>query len=180
MLDDAVDDVHGEALAAVVAEHGHGSGVVQDQAEGLGELAAGVSEEGDVGSGDLHVFGPSAHDGAVVHAVHEDLVDPGSLKAVLPAKVARDLARGSGGGESAGKTNDEGLLAGETLGHGNLGGGTETEVKVHSGEFVADGNHLASFASYGDKRGKERESRGSGSGLETLDTACDKLIGTRR
>mmetsp|Transcript_31013 Transcript_31013/g.49865 ORF Transcript_31013/g.49865 Transcript_31013/m.49865 type:complete len:226 (+) Transcript_31013:301-978(+) len=153
VLDDAVHDVHGEALAAVGAQHAHRPRVVQHQPKRLGALAARVGEEGDVGARNLHGFRPRTHDGTVVHAEHQHLVNPGSLKSVLALEETRDLARRSGGCECAGQTDHEGLLARQASGHLHLGGG-EAEVQGHGGERITDGDHLARFASYGGRGGE--------------------------
>mmetsp|Transcript_3211 Transcript_3211/g.13443 ORF Transcript_3211/g.13443 Transcript_3211/m.13443 type:complete len:304 (+) Transcript_3211:34-945(+) len=147
-LDHAVLDEHREALRAVGAELVHGPGVGEDHPERLGGLPVGVREELDVGPGDALILGPSVHDLPVVHAEHEHFVDPGSLEGVLPREETRDLARGSGGGEGAGKAHDEGLLAREARGHVHLLGREGALLQGHVGELVANGNHLASFAAY--------------------------------
>ena len=147
-LDHAVLDEHREALGAVGAELVHGPGVGEDHPQRLGGLPVGVREELDVGPGDALVLGPGVHDLPVVHAEHEHFVDPGSLEGVLPREETRDLARGSGGGEGAGKAHDEGLLAREARGHVHLLRREGALLQGHVGELVANGNHLASFAAY--------------------------------
>ena len=107
-----------------------------------GNVIPRVSKEGDVGALDLLVLSPSGHNGAIVHTVHQHLVDSRGLKGSLALKVPGNLARGSRGGESAGQTNQDGLLALEALGH----------VHLLRREPVVDGN-IGESAAHSDRHG---------------------------
>jgi hypothetical protein len=100
-LDDAVDDVEDEALAAEVAEGALGARVRHGHAEGICELAPRVGEEGDHRARHLLVLCPSLHHRAIVHAVHENLVDACGLERRLRRKVPGHLHRGSAGRKRA-------------------------------------------------------------------------------
>ena len=153
-LDDAVDDVHAEALAPVGAELTHRSGVVEGHAERCGELGVWVSEEGDVGSGDLLVHRPRAHHRRVIDAVHEHFVDSGSLEFVLSREISRDLARGSGGCEGAGEADHDGLLAREARGGVHL-----------CREWIVGRCDQVGVAAKGARRGRSNGARGDGDAI---------------
>jgi len=110
-LDDAVVEVHGEALAPRVSELSHGSWVSELESERLGGFHARVRHERHFGVLNHHLLSPRGHDGAVVHAEDEHLVDPSLVKLLLSLDIAWDLARGSGWREGAGKTNEDHLAS---------------------------------------------------------------------
>mmetsp|Transcript_117431 Transcript_117431/g.332728 ORF Transcript_117431/g.332728 Transcript_117431/m.332728 type:complete len:230 (+) Transcript_117431:478-1167(+) len=139
-LDDAVVEVHGEALAPRVAEHRHRARVVEAQTKLLGELAARVAEERDVGALDLLVLGPRPHDGAVIDAEDEHISDALGLQLSLLLQVARNQALGSGGREGPREPDQDHPLALRPLGEADLLG-REAEVQGHVREQVS-GLHL--------------------------------------
>jgi len=122
-LDDAVDDVHRGALAAhrVRTKHASGARVRREHnVERDGERRLRVGDKLDqVRAREALVLLPARHDRAVVDAVDIDLVDPSVLKLALNLGFleARDLARGSGGGEGAGERHPKGVSLGEVTGH---------------------------------------------------------------
>ena len=98
----------------------HRTGMVQNHVNGLGELRGRVPHEGDHGADDPLIHGPRVHNGTVVYAVNQHLIDSLRLERILRLKVSGNLLRGSCGRERARKTNDDGLLAGQALTHVDL------------------------------------------------------------
>mmetsp|Transcript_22866 Transcript_22866/g.68644 ORF Transcript_22866/g.68644 Transcript_22866/m.68644 type:complete len:212 (-) Transcript_22866:85-720(-) len=146
------------ALAAARAEGPDGPGVRHLHVHGLGEGPARVRHHGDHGlEADALVLGPRVHDGHVVHAVNDDLVDPRGFQLGLLGQVPGDLLRGSGGRERARKTDDDGLLAGEALRQADRGVGEVRHQDAVGRDAVADGDvaHHAATAQ-GRARGEDR------------------------
>lgn len=65
--------------------------VVQHHIQRVRERAARVAEKGYHAAVDVLVLGPRRHDSAVVHAVHQHLIDAAQLERILLLKVARHL-----------------------------------------------------------------------------------------
>lgn len=87
LLDDAVVDEHGEALAADAAED---LAEVEVEPERLGKLAGGVGEHADLAGGAL-VTAPGLHDERVVDGDADDLVDALGDELVALADEAREV-----------------------------------------------------------------------------------------
>lgn len=141
-LDGAVVYDDGEALATWVAENRHGTIGIKHQVQGLCKLAPGVRQERNHGPLDLLILGPSLHDGTVVDAVDEDLIDALGLQLSLLGEVARHLDVGSDRREGAWQANDYCLLARESRAQVNL---VWREAVIHrdSWELVSDGSEAA-------------------------------------
>ena len=114
----------------------HRTGMVQNHVNGLGELRGRVPHEGDHGADDPLIHGPRVHNGTVVYAVNQHLIDSLRLERILRLKVSGNLLRGSCGRERARKTNDDGLLAGQALTHVDLLR-REAEVELDGRDLVA-------------------------------------------
>lgn len=112
---------------------------IQTLISGLSENVPGVGKEGDVGALDFLVLSPSHHNGAVVHAEHQDLVDSRGLKGLLAFKIPGNLDAGSRGGERAGQTDNDGLLALKALRHVYLLG-RESKVDGNIRESARNGD----------------------------------------
>jgi len=140
VLHHAVVHVEREALAAQVAQGGHGARGWHGHVERLAQLAAGVRKEGDVRAGDPLILGPRLHHGRVIDAVHEDLIDALVANFVPCRLVARHLVLGSGGRESTGEPDNDDLLGGNVLGDVEGGGRPRGLVNVNVGELGADGD----------------------------------------
>mmetsp|Transcript_94539 Transcript_94539/g.271146 ORF Transcript_94539/g.271146 Transcript_94539/m.271146 type:complete len:210 (+) Transcript_94539:353-982(+) len=107
-LDDAVVDEHRKATAAGVAEGRE----LQGQAEGLGQLAAGVGQHGDDAVGtDTLIPGPGIHDGTVIHRIEQNVGDTLGPQLLLPLKISLHLHREAVKGEGARQANDDHLPA---------------------------------------------------------------------
>jgi hypothetical protein len=83
---------------------------------------------------------------------------PAALRASCPPRKPGTWHVDQVGGERAGKTDDDRLLAREALGHVHLRGREGALLEGHVGELIADGDHLASFAARGDERETTRAS----------------------
>lgn len=116
-LHSAIFHIEGAALTARVTQNAHNTGVIKNDIQGLSQLTPGVRKEGDVGTLNVLRLCPSSHDGTIIHAEHNHLVDSCCLQAILPAKVARNLTRGSRGCERTRKADHDGLLACKAFGH---------------------------------------------------------------
>ena len=85
---------------------------------------------------------PRPHDGGVVHAHHQHLIDPARAQRVLPREVSRDLTRRSRRRERAGPADDERFFTGETRAHlHRRRPGGLVRLRDDVGELVADGHH---------------------------------------
>mmetsp|Transcript_249 Transcript_249/g.827 ORF Transcript_249/g.827 Transcript_249/m.827 type:complete len:237 (-) Transcript_249:36-746(-) len=107
----AVVDDHGVALGAHVAELVRG---VELHIQGLGELAAGVREHGDLALG-LLLLAPGLHDEGVVHGDARDDLGAGRLQLLGALDVARQVLLGAGRREGAGHGEKDALLAPEEV-----------------------------------------------------------------
>eukprot|EP00619_Florenciella_sp_RCC1007_P013744 CAMPEP_0205924802 /NCGR_PEP_ID=MMETSP1325-20131115/17183_1 /ASSEMBLY_ACC=CAM_ASM_000708 /TAXON_ID=236786 /ORGANISM="Florenciella sp., Strain RCC1007" /LENGTH=177 /DNA_ID=CAMNT_0053293215 /DNA_START=138 /DNA_END=669 /DNA_ORIENTATION=+ len=131
-LDDTLVNETREPLAAARAENAARARVGHLHAEGLGELTTRVAHErNDTFLVDALVLGPSIHDGGVIHAEDDDLVDPHLRKSHHLFLVAGDLARGSRGRESAREADEDHLLVGAPLRKVDVRRVTEAMIDVH-------------------------------------------------
>lgn len=120
---------------------GGGSGVVHLHVELLGELGGRIAHEADVGSINLLILAPSLHDGSVVDAVHEYLVNPGSLESVLILNKAGDLSCGSGRREGPGEAADDDFAPFAEIGQADHLGRAETLVQIDCGNAISNFDH---------------------------------------
>mmetsp|Transcript_70139 Transcript_70139/g.196312 ORF Transcript_70139/g.196312 Transcript_70139/m.196312 type:complete len:266 (-) Transcript_70139:470-1267(-) len=128
-LDLTLVDESAETLAATRAEFAARAWVGHLYAERLGELTARVAHERDDALViDALVFGPSIHDGSVVNAEDDNLVDPHLRKSHHLFLVAGDLARGSRGSERTREADKDHLLVSAPLGKVNVARVAEAEV----------------------------------------------------
>ena len=123
------------ALATDIPQNSDRAGMGHLHTESLGQTAAGVSEKGDVRSVDILVLSPSLHDGSIIHAEHQHLIDPGLLQSNLTLQKAWDLTRRSCWRERTRKTTDDGPLASKAGSHINFHR-WEPKVKRNCGELV--------------------------------------------
>eukprot|EP00563_Minutocellus_polymorphus_P002888 CAMPEP_0181037378 /NCGR_PEP_ID=MMETSP1070-20121207/9368_1 /TAXON_ID=265543 /ORGANISM="Minutocellus polymorphus, Strain NH13" /LENGTH=261 /DNA_ID=CAMNT_0023115087 /DNA_START=418 /DNA_END=1205 /DNA_ORIENTATION=- len=133
-LDLTVIDNDCMALATSNDPDGGGPGVGHLHVELLGELGGRIAHEADVGSLDLLILAPSLHDGSVVDAVHEYLVDPGGLESVLILNKARDLSCGSGGSEGAWEADHYDFARFAKVGEADHLGRAEALVQIDCGD----------------------------------------------
>lgn len=118
-LGDAINKVDSKALAA----RGRGpekavrARVVEDHPERFRELTCRIAhEQNEFGPGNTLVLGPSFHHRTIVHTEDNDLIDPEVLELVSVLAVARNLAVGSGGCESARQAHEDDLLTHDAFG----------------------------------------------------------------
>eukprot|EP00326_Haptolina_ericina_P012681 CAMPEP_0181213518 /NCGR_PEP_ID=MMETSP1096-20121128/24945_1 /TAXON_ID=156174 ORGANISM="Chrysochromulina ericina, Strain CCMP281" /NCGR_SAMPLE_ID=MMETSP1096 /ASSEMBLY_ACC=CAM_ASM_000453 /LENGTH=194 /DNA_ID=CAMNT_0023305157 /DNA_START=326 /DNA_END=910 /DNA_ORIENTATION=- len=115
-LHNPVFNVESKALAPPDDTFPIRAGVDQLHPEAFGEDSRRVAHHRDeLLLVDTLVLRPGIHHRAIVDTVDDHLIDAELLQGVHFLKIARHLTRGSGGRKSAGKPDDEDLLARNTL-----------------------------------------------------------------
>eukprot|EP00930_Biecheleria_cincta_P032954 TRINITY_DN2281_c0_g1_i1.p1 TRINITY_DN2281_c0_g1~~TRINITY_DN2281_c0_g1_i1.p1 ORF type:complete len:306 (+),score=30.95 TRINITY_DN2281_c0_g1_i1:89-1006(+) len=136
-----VYDKH-KALASDVTKRFLWTLVKHGHADFPSKPAAGVCKEPDHRAFHLLILCPRLHDGTIVHAVNEHLVNTLRLQLSSLAQIARNLHGGSAWCESTWETKDDDLLALRGFGHVHLPNGIEALVDGDCRDFVSDFDDL--------------------------------------